>query len=79
VLLGADFSDIKAKIGQFGGQPYAAAHERSLYPFALSLREEAAVISRMLSEFQRRGLISTTRGGVQILDRPKLAAIAADH
>ena len=65
VLLGADFSDIKSKIGEFGGQPDAAAHERSLYPFALSLREEAAVISRMLARqrIQNRRLTDTGHPG----------------
>jgi hypothetical protein len=47
VLLGSPFSHIMAQIGEFGGRPEAAARERSLYPFALSLREEAAVITRM--------------------------------
>ena len=47
VLLGSEFSHIMAQIGEFGGRPEAAARERSLYPFALSLREEAAVITRM--------------------------------
>ncbi len=47
VLLGIDFQYIKSQIGEFGGQPEAASKVRSLYPFALTLREEAAVISRM--------------------------------
>ncbi len=47
VLLGVDFQYIKSQIGDFGGQPEAAAKERSLYPFALSLREEAVVIGKM--------------------------------
>jgi hypothetical protein len=50
VLLGADFSYIKSQIGEFAGQADAASGERSLYPFALTLREEAAVISRMLAK-----------------------------
>ena len=48
VLLAVDFDYIKARIGEFGGHHAAAAQERSLYPFAFSLREEAVVISRML-------------------------------
>jgi hypothetical protein len=61
VLLGADFGYIKAQIGEFGGQPEAAAQERSLYPFALSLREEAMVISRMMAKqrIQDRRLTDT--------------------
>ena len=58
------------------GGPRIEATQQQL---AAELGTAREVISRMLSEFQRRGLISTTRGGVQILDRPKLAAIAADH
>jgi len=50
VLLGAEFSYIKSQIGEFAGQADAASGERSLYPFALTLREEAAVISRMLAK-----------------------------
>lgn len=50
VLLGVEFDYIKAQIGEFGGQPERASRERSLYPFAFSLREEAAVISRMLDK-----------------------------
>lgn len=50
VMLGAEFSYIKAQIGEFAGQADAAGSERSLYPFALTLREEAAVISRMLAK-----------------------------
>ncbi len=47
VLLKADFSYIMKQIGEFGGQPERAAGERSLYPFAFTLAEEAAIISRM--------------------------------
>ncbi len=50
VLLGAAFSYIKAQIGQFAGLADSASGERSLYPFALTFREEAAVISRMLAK-----------------------------
>jgi hypothetical protein len=65
VLLGSEFSAIKAKIGEFGGQPELASHERSLYPFALSLREEAAVISRMQAKqrIQQRRLTDTGHPG----------------
>lgn len=47
VLLYADFSYIMSQIGEFGGQHERAASERSLYPFAFSLGEEAAILSRM--------------------------------
>ena len=47
VLLGVEFSYIMAQIGEFGGQPERAATERSLYPFAFSLSEEAGILSRM--------------------------------
>jgi hypothetical protein len=47
VLLSVDFSEILRQIGEFGGQPERAAVERSLYPFAFSLSEEAAIIGRM--------------------------------
>ena len=65
VLLGSPFSHIMAQIGEFGGRPEAAARERSLYPFALSLREEAAVISRMQAKqrIQDRRLTDTGHPG----------------
>jgi len=65
VLLGCEFSYIKSMIGEFGGLPDAAAQERSLYPFALSLREEAMVISRMLAKqrMQDRRLTDTGNPG----------------
>lgn len=50
VLLAVEFDYIKARIGEFGGHHAAAAHERSLYPFAFTLREEALVISRMMDK-----------------------------
>jgi hypothetical protein len=65
VLLGSEFSHIMAQIGEFGGRPEAAARERSLFPFALSLREEAAVISRMQAKqrIQDRRLTDTGHPG----------------
>lgn len=47
VLMGTEFAHIMAQIGEYGGQPERAARERSLYPFAFSLHEEAGIISRM--------------------------------
>jgi hypothetical protein len=49
VLLGCDFSHIMAQIGEFGGQPERAETERSLYPLAFSLSEEAAIMARLKS------------------------------
>lgn len=37
------------------------------------------VVSRMLTEFQRRGWISVTRGHVTIVDGDKLAALTREH
>jgi len=47
VLLSVDFGYILQQIGEFGGQPDRAANERSLYPFAFSLTEEASIMARM--------------------------------
>ena len=65
VLLGVEFEHIKSQIGEFGGKPEAASRERSLYPFALSLREEAAVITRMQAKqrIQDRRLTDTGHPG----------------
>jgi hypothetical protein len=49
VLLGCDFSYVMAQIGEFGGQPERAEAERSLYPLAFSLSEEAAIMTRLKS------------------------------
>jgi len=54
VLLTCDFAEIRAQIGEFGGQPERAAGERSLYPFAFSLSEEAGIISRMRTSQEQR-------------------------
>jgi hypothetical protein len=50
VLLSADFSFIVSQIGEFGGQPERAASERSLYPMFFSMKEEAGIISRMMTK-----------------------------
>ena len=47
VLLATEFDFIREQIGEFGGQPEKAATERTLYPFAFSLSEEASIIARM--------------------------------
>ena len=44
---------------------------------AAELGTAREVISRQLQEFQRRGWIATTRGAVEIVDRPALARLAA--
>ncbi len=54
VLLAADFADIRDQIGEFGGQPERAAGERTLFPFAFSLPEEAGIIARLHSLQQQR-------------------------
>lgn len=48
VLLAIDFGYIRDQIGEFAGQPERSASERSLYPFAFSLSEEAAIISKLM-------------------------------
>ena len=52
VLLTVDFSHIMEQIGRFGGRPELSATERSLYPFAFSLTEEAAIISRLKDRYE---------------------------
>jgi hypothetical protein len=51
VLLTVDFAHIMQQINQFGGRPELSAHERSLYPFAFSLTEEAGIIKRMRERY----------------------------
>jgi hypothetical protein len=48
VLLVIDFDYIRQQIGEFAGQPERSNNERSLYPFAFSLAEEAGIIGRMM-------------------------------
>lgn len=48
VLMTADFDFIRAQIGALGGQPERAGQERTLYPLAFSMREEASIIARMM-------------------------------
>lgn len=50
VLLGVEFSYVMQQIGEYGGHPERASEVRSLYPIFFSLREEAAVIGRMLEK-----------------------------
>ncbi|WP_088284815.1 N-acyl amino acid synthase FeeM domain-containing protein [Ideonella sp. A 288] len=52
VLLTVEFSYIMSQIGKFGGQPELSATERSLYPFAFSLPEEAGIITRLRSRYE---------------------------
>ncbi len=61
VMLGVEFAYIMRQIGEFGGQPERAAAERSLYPFAFSLTEEAGIITRMQAKqrMMERRLVDT--------------------
>lgn len=52
VLLTVDFAYIMEQIGKFGGNPEMSADERSLYPFAFSLSEEAGIIERLRSRYE---------------------------
>lgn len=49
VLLTIDFQYIRDQIGEFAGQPERAATERSLYPFAFTLSEEAGIITKLMA------------------------------
>jgi N-acyl amino acid synthase FeeM len=51
VLLTVEFGYIMQQINQFGGRPETSASERSLYPFAFSLSEEAGIIKRMRERY----------------------------
>jgi hypothetical protein len=48
VLLCIDFSYIMEQIGEFGGQEHRIAEERSLYPLAFSLSQEAGMIAKLM-------------------------------
>jgi hypothetical protein len=52
VLLTVDFAHIMSQIGEFGGRPETSATERSLYPFAFSLTEEAGIIGRLRQRYE---------------------------
>lgn len=58
VLLGIDFAFIRDQIGRFAGHPELVSSERSLYPLAFSLREEAAIISKLLETSNRQTTVS---------------------
>lgn len=47
VLMCLDFSHAHAQIGRFGGKPHCASIERSLYPYAFSVSEEAGIVGRL--------------------------------
>lgn len=49
VLLALPFSHITEQIAKFAQHPELAAKDRSLYPFAFSLREQDGIISRLLT------------------------------
>lgn len=50
VLLTLDFDYVMTQIGEFAGQPERSAVERSLYPFAFTLTEEAGIIARLMAQ-----------------------------
>ena len=52
VLLTVEFSYIMEQIGKFGGNPEMSTDERSLYPFAFTLSEEASIIERLRSRYE---------------------------
>ena len=52
VLLSIDFDYVMEQIGEFAGQPERAATERSLYPFAFTLAEEAGIITKLMTAQQ---------------------------
>lgn len=52
VLLTVDFAYIMEQIGRFGGNPELATEERSLYPFAFTLSEEASIIARLRARYE---------------------------
>ena len=52
VLLTVDFAYIMSQIGLLGGQPELSAGNRSLYPFAFSLSEEAGIIARLRARYE---------------------------
>lgn len=79
VLLAVEFDYIKARIGEFGGHHAAAAHERSLYPFAFSLREEAVVISRMMDKQRIAHRRLTDTGDPNGADGRAEAALTAEN
>lgn len=47
VLLCLDFAHAHDQIARFGGQPLHAEHHRSLYPYFLSVADEASIVGRL--------------------------------
>ena len=78
VLMCLDFSHAHAQIGRFGGNPQSVAVERSLYPYAFSVDEEAGIVGRLRvatlhdGEFRRPNQGDGLRASV----RPFLASAA---
>jgi CRP/FNR family transcriptional regulator len=58
------------------GDKHVAATQQQLASELGSARE---VVSRILSEFQRRGWIASARGHVTLVDRPALEKLAREH
>lgn len=57
------------------GEEITATHQQ----LAGELGTAREVVSRVLNDFQKRGLITQTRGHIVIRDRPKLLKLAALH
>jgi CRP/FNR family transcriptional regulator len=53
--------------------------EATQQQLAAEIGSAREVVSRLLSEFHRRGLIETTRGSLSILDRASLEQVGAQH
>jgi hypothetical protein len=62
VLLSIEFDYIRDQIGEMAGQPERAATERSLYPFAFSLREEAGIIAKLEHTSHKQTSVSLAPG-----------------
>jgi CRP/FNR family transcriptional regulator len=58
------------------GAEHVAATQQQL---ASELGTAREVVSRILSEFQRRGWVAPTRGNIAISDRPALEKLAREH
>lgn len=50
VLMCLDFSHAHRQIALFGGQPELATVEKSMYPYFLSIEEEAKIVGRLMTE-----------------------------
>ncbi len=53
VLLGLDLHHVEAMIARLGGCPLRAVIERTLYPYALSAKQESEIVSRLRRDVHR--------------------------